>query len=783
MVRPLTRVALVFGATLAAGLRAPEAVPASLLLVVAAAASALLAGFSPRALGALLGLTGAFLGTLTAGSIRGDCLTRIPDGARIEVHGILATHPDPDGAAEVRASSLLVVGAAEVRASSLLVAGAPRRCASTLRVRAGEDDWRDAGGGAQVRLIGRWLAFPADRGSLRRPEWAGTLVADSVAVQRAPSLPRHPAATVRGRAQEKIRAIFPDHAGLVEALVLARRGGIDPAVRDRFARSGLAHLLAISGLHVGIIAGVLILLGRVARLGARTTAVVAFICTLGYVLFLGAPHAAMRAALQLGLVTAARRLQRPSDPYTPLAAVALFLVALDPLAILEPGFQLSFAGVAGIIALRRRLMAALPFGRVRFLQDSLATSIAATAATAPITALHFGTVAPIGIAANIVAIPLVGVAVPAVAVALAVGSLNEGAGRFLAGGATLLLDALGWTAARAAEVPGGSVWVPRDAVAAWALAAAVAALVAARLRREAAGRGGIRIGPAVRRWVAAGCAAALLVAWPAAVRRGGGALEIHAIDVGQGDAYAIHTPDGRWILVDAGPRTDRFDAGRARVVPFLLAHGVRRLDAMVLTHPDMDHIGGASAVLEAFDVGTVVDPGLAAGKEIYLGLLGQARRGDVRWIAARRGHVVRIGEIALHFLYPDSASLDGTFDANQVSVAFRLEYRKFRGLFLGDLPAEVERELARAGADDLRAEFLKVAHHGSRTSTSEALLTAATPSVAVISVGRRNRYGHPDPAVLERLRSRDVRILRTDRDGNVRVRVHADGRMEVSTAR
>lgn len=769
MIRPLTRVALVFGATLAAGLRAPEAIPDPLLLTAAAGASAVLAGFRPRTLGALLGLAGACLGTLTAAAVRGDCLHRIPDGARIEVHGILAAHPDPDGAAEVHSSALRL-------------AGTPRRCASTVRVRAGEDDWGAAGGGARVRLVGHWLEFPVDRGSLRRPEWAGTLVVDSVAVQRPASLPRHPAATLRGRAQERIRAIFPDHAGLVEALILEQRGGIDPAVRDRFARSGLAHLLAISGLHVGIIAGVLVLLGRVLRLGARSTAVVAFACTLAYVLFLGAPHAAMRAALQLGLVMASRRLQRPSDPYTPLAAVALFLVALDPLAILEPGFQLSFAGVAGIVALRRRLMAVLPFGRVRFLQDSLATSIAATAATAPITALHFGSIAPIGIVANIVAIPLVGAAVPAVACALAVGGVHEGAGRFLAGGAALLLDALVWTAARAAEIPGGSVWVPRDAVAAWALATAVAALAAAHLRRAAAGRGGLRIGPVVRRWVAAGSAAALLIAWPAAVRRGG-VLEIHAIDVGQGDAYAIHTPDGRWILVDAGPRTERFDAGRARVVPFLLAHGVRRLDALVLTHPDVDHIGGAPAVLDAFAVGTVVDPGLAAGKDLYLGLLDQARRRDVSWIAARRGHVVRIGEVALHFLYPDSASLDGTVEANQVSVAFRLEYRKFRGLFLGDLPAEVERELARAGADDLRAEFLKVAHHGSRTSTSDALLTAATPSVAVISVGRRNRYGHPDPAVLERLRSRDIRILRTDRDGNVRIRVHADGRMEVSTAR
>lgn len=770
MIRPLSRIAITFGLSVVGGLRAADFVSDPLLLLLgAAAAGAFLTGLRPRALGALIGIAGAGLGAITADSVRGDCLFRLPDGARVQVLGTLAAHPDPSGAAEVRAAALVV-------------AGSSRRCGSRILVRADEGAWVGAGGGARIRVAGRWLAFPPDGGSLRRPRWAGTLVADSVVVLRPPSVRSEPAATLRGRAQERIGRLFPDHAGLVEALILAQRGGIDPAIRDRFARAGLAHLLAISGLHVGIIAGVLLLIGRVMRLGARWTAIAAFACTVGYVLFIGAPHPAMRAALQLGLITASRRLQRPSDRYTPLAAIAIFLVALDPLAILEPGFQLSFAGVAGLIALRRRFLTALSFFRVRYLQDSLATSIAATIATAPITALHFGSIAPIGIVSNVVAIPVVGAAVPAVAAALAVGAVHEGAGRFLADGAALLLDVLGWTAAWAAELPGASVWVPRDAVAAWALAAAAAYVVAATLRRSATGKSAARIRPVVRRGVAIGTAMALLVAWPALVRRGG-ALEIHAIDVGQGDAYAIRTPSGRWILVDAGPRTERFDAGRARVVPFLLAHGVRRLEALVLTHPDADHIGGAPAVLEAFDVGAVVDPGLAAGKDLYVSLLERARRRDIQWIVARRGQVVQIGEVALHFLYPDSASLDGTVEANQVSVAFRLEYRSFRGLFLGDLPAEVERELARADAEGLRAEFLKVAHHGSRTSTSDALLAAAAPSVAVISVGRHNRYGHPDPVVLDRLRRRDVRILRTDRDGSVRVRVLAGGRMEVSTAR
>ncbi|HEX7117355.1 MAG TPA: DNA internalization-related competence protein ComEC/Rec2 [Longimicrobiales bacterium] len=767
MIRPLTRVTLTFAAALAVGLRAPHLAPHALVLPAAAGACALLSGIRPRTAAALVGLAGVVLGAVAARETRTDCLTRIPDGSRLEADAVLTALPDPDGAVMLRTTGM------RVGASAF-------DCPAAVRARAPEGGWYGAAGGAEVHVVGRWLSFPSDDRELRRPVWTGTLVVDSATVIRPASARRHPIATLRGRAQQRIRTIFPDHAGLVEALILEQRGGVDPAVREQFARSGLAHLLAISGLHVGVIAGVLLLLGRIARLGARATGLATVCFTLAYVLFLGAPHAAMRAALQLGLVMGMRRLQRPSDPFTPLAAAALALLVADPIAILEPGFQLSFAGVIGIIALRRRLIAALPFGRVRFLQDSLATSIAATATTAPIVALHFARIAPIGVVANVVAIPVVGAAVPAVALSLAVGAVHEASGRFLAEGATTLLDTLSLIAAHAAAVPGGSIWIPRDAVVGWGLAAAAATLAIARIRRTA-GQG---IRPAVRRWVGVGAAAACLVAWPAAVRYGGGAaLEIHAIDVGQGDAFAIRSPDGRWILVDAGPRTRTFDAGRARVVPFLLAHGVRTIDALILTHPDADHIGGAPAVLEAIDVDAVVDPGFAAGKELYLDVLRQAKRRHVRWIAARAGRVVRIGEVVLHFLYPKPASLDADVEANQVSVAFRLEFRGFRALFLGDLPAEVERELARTRADALRAELLKVAHHGSGTSTSDALLTATRPELAVISVGRHNRYGHPDPAVLGRLRRRDIRILRTDRDGHVRVTVHADGRIEVSTAR
>jgi competence protein ComEC len=231
------------------------------------------------------------------------------------------------------------------------------------------------------------------------------------------------------------------------------------------------------------------------------------------------------------------------------------------------------------------------------------------------------------------------------------------------------------------------------------------------------------------------------------------------------------------VLVDAGPRTLRSDAGRDRVVPFLLKRGARRIDALILTHPDADHIGGAGAVLDAFHVGLVIDPGLPAGKETFIDLLGAARRGGTRWIAGRAGISFRIDGVAFSLLYPLDP-LDGPVVANDFSVVFRLEYGGFAALFLGDAPMAVEEQLVARHGSRLRGALLKVGHHGSATSTGQPLLDAMRPEIALVSAGRRNRYGHPSPTVLRRLEQHQVRVLRTDELGNITVRATRAGHVE-----
>jgi competence protein ComEC len=397
---------------------------------------------------------------------------------------------------------------------------------------------------------------------------------------------------------------------------------------------------------------------------------------------------------------------------------------------------------------------------------------------------------------SLVAVPVLGVAVAALLAALLIAAATGATTGVHALAADTPLRLLEWIAEQCARVPLGHGYLASSTVLAL-LAATAAALVLRRVLHEGGAFGarrpavaphdevdGMELPAAARRRAArarlavALAGAVVVAAWaPHVVRLRGGDVVIHAIDVGQGDAFAIRTPRGRWVVVDAGPRTARSDAGRDRVVPFLLKQGARRIDALILTHPDADHIGGAAAVLDAFDVALVIDPGLPAGKDMFIDLLATARRGGQRWIAGRAGIEFRIDDVAFHVLYP-LHELDGSAGANDLSVVFRLEYGGFGALFLGDAPSAVEDQLVARHGGRLRAAVLKVGHHGSATSTSESLLNATRPEIALVSAGRRNRYGHPAPVVLRRLERHGVRVLRTDELGHITVRATRSGAVE-----
>ena len=745
----LTTLSLCFTAGIALAVLARVSSAAAGLIVVLAAASMLvrerqLAPRLPLHMRAGFAGLGVLLAVLGLQSRAQDCRHLLRDGQATSLTGVLLE-------ASPRSAWL-----------SLTAIG-QRPCSGMIRMLSGRmksgSVWQ---AGQMIRVQGEWWSnLNADR--LAAP--GGMLALQSWE----PAGGRALMPATRGRAAARIASLFGEQAPLAGALLIAQRDQIDPRVKQDFAASGLSHLLAISGTHVALVAMVFTLLAAMARLPNAAGSLLAGLASTGYVLFLGAPYPAVRAALQILFVLVARALQRPAHPFALLAAAGLCILVYDPLALLDAGFQLSFGGLLGIMLWRRPLIEWQPHSLPLVVRDAIATSAAASLATTPIAAFHFGQISFIAIPANLVALPLVTLAVPAAAFALALSAVSMPVAQFCADGTRLLLARLEDTAALAAAVPGGHVFITR---------ASVLAGLAGLLLGYAAWQQLWFLKRAARSAVALGMACLVPIAAPVLSTGSRHSIEIHAIDVGQGDAIAIRSPGGRWLLIDAGPASERFNAGSARVVPFLLQHGARALEVLVLTHPHLDHFGGAAAVTRVLETGLVLDPD--SGRSVRAATGENSPRIATRaWLPARAGARIAFDGLSIDVLHPAAAAIDASADPNDYSIVIRLGFGQFSALLSGDAPSFVEDDLMNRHGPRLDVDLLKVGHHGSNTSTGEDWLSGSTPRFALISAGRGNRYGHPAPAVIERLERAGVQVLRTDRSGNISLRAYRDGRVEV----
>lgn len=550
------------------------------------------------------------------------------------------------------------------------------------------------------------------------------------------------ATRARRRAVAMLQAALPPaSAALLAGLLLGERTALPPELDRSFRAAGVSHILAVSGFNVALLAGaVWVALGAVG-VPRRVTAAGALAAVLAFAAVVGPEPSVLRATLMAALVLGALVLDRQAAVVNSLALAALAILALRPADLHDPGFQLSFAATAGIVA------APIPRGR---LAGALAVSAVAQAAVLPVTLAHFNQVSTLGLLANLVVVPLAALATILGLAGLATGLASEVAGHALLGATWPVLLLLRGAVALAASVPWAVIHLPAPgpfACALYALALGLG-LAAWRTGRED-GRRARRTGTAA---LALGVAAAALALWPA-LRAADGRLRVVVLDVGQGDAIVVEGPDGRVVLVDAGSGGPyRLDAGERVVAPFLWNRGHLRLAGTVTTHPDSDHAGGMAAIHRLFPVGERWDVTRPLREPLALGgvLITPLNGGAGPWGPAA-----------------------GESD-NDRALVLRVDYGLASFLLASDIEAAAERRLAAAGAV-LAATVLKVPHHGARTSTGPLLAAAVRPSVAVVSVGARNAYGHPDPGVLARLAAAGARIFRTDRDGAVVL--ETDGRV------
>jgi competence protein ComEC len=564
---------------------------------------------------------------------------------------------------------------------------------------------------------------------------------------------------VRRRAEAGLdRGLAPPEGALLAGMVLGQDERLSEAVRTDFKRSGLAHLLAVSGQNVVLLALLVLGAGMALGLPLRARLGAALVLVALYVPLAGGGPSIQRAGVMGAAGLVAALAGRPSSRWYALGLAAVVTLAVNPRASGEPGWQLSFAAVAGLLALVSRWSEALRRVRVPGpLADALAVTAAATLTTAPLMALHFEQVSLASLPANLVAAPAVAPVMWLGMGSIAVAQVEPVLCAPLNALNGSLLAYLEWVAHVAAQPPAAALPVriggPVGLVASYAAGAALLVL---------AGRAWRRVGPRRRLalpamlGVAPLAVLALLVTQRSPAPPRPGELVVSFLDVGQGDATLLQRA-GASLLVDTGPPG-------GPILRRLEEAGVQRLDALLLTHAEADHEGMALDIVRAFHPRLVLDGGAGWPTVVQRGL----RAARVRTVAAHAGQELTLGGVRLRLLWPPPPAPGWRPDGNPndravVAVASA-------GPFDLLLPADAESQVT-SPLELPAVEALKVAHHGSDDPGLPALLARIRPQFAAIEVGRDNTYGHPTPATLAALRHAVPQVVRTDRDGTVRLHV------------
>jgi len=617
---------------------------------------------------------------------------------------------------------------------------------------------------------------------------------------------------VRHRLGESLATVPPgDQSALAEALLLGRRANVSEGLTEAFRRTGTSHILAISGLHVGVLMVLCLGLG-IRFLGRKRNLYILFplVAVWFYALLSGFSASVERAAIMVTVYLTALALGRQRSVLPALALAAGIMTGIDPRTLQDVSFQLSVTAVAGIALLTpplsRVLRAALARrvgGKPRELVfgtgliEMVAVCTAATVATLPLIAFHFHRVSVVGIPATLLLLPAVPFALVTAALTAVGGIINGVLGQVLGWVAFVplsyisgLVELLGWApgiSVSAARVSGLLVWTYYGV--------GVAALLAPRFSQDArrflSRLEEILIGHelGVPRLLKEGrallvfppvlLAGLAFLLWTAAATAPDGRLHVSFLDVGQGDSILIETPSGRQVLVDGGPDPRRAVQLLGRSLPFW----DRSLDLVVLTHPQDDHLAGLVEVAKRYHLGTVMEGPDKPSTALYHQWGKAVEENDVPVVRAQLGQRVPLEDgLVLEVLGPPSRPFSGASAINENSVVLRVAWGGVSFLLTGDIEEKAEYRLLLLEAP-VRSTVLKVAHHGSYTSTSSEFLMAVNPVVAVVSVCADNRFGHPSPEVLSRLKTQvgGGRIYSTAENGTIELTT--DGtRLWVKTA-
>ena len=570
-------------------------------------------------------------------------------------------------------------------------------------------------------------------------------------------------------------------AALLKGILLGERRNVPRSIEEIFRSAGVVHVLVVSGLHLGLVVFIFFNVFRAFRLPFNWAVGFTLVAILVYVFVTDSRPPVVRASVMAAVVLIGLTLERNVDLLNTIAFAGLVILIVSPQSLFDPGFRLSFSAVLSIAYLYPRLKEWLPQKLQRqytwwrrWLFGGTIVSLSAQLGIAPIVAYYFYRVPIISVAANLLVVPWIGLILSLGFAATIFGVISSHI--------ALLLNAANWLALTYlikivsifASLPVSTLHVPQPNVF-FILGYYCILGMFANVRRVYRAR---------RLVIIAGLIAANVWVWNHALSGGNTTLTVIFFDVGHGDAAFIQSPNGKTLLIDGGRKSRYFDCGERVIEPFLKKSGIRKIDVVLLTHPHADHLGGCLFVLRNVRIGQIVDCGFRYTSSMYKEFLHLIQEKDIpRQILGAGDEIEGFDPIRVQILHPtdDYVTPKGwaPYGLNNGSAVVRLHYGRVSFLFLADIETEADAELL-DHKNMLKATVVKVPHQGSKTSSSEQLVKAIQPSVAIISVAEGNRFGHPSPEVVKRYERHGARVFRTDRHGAVIIKTDGE-EMEMQT--
>jgi competence protein ComEC len=568
------------------------------------------------------------------------------------------------------------------------------------------------------------------------------------------------------------RTMSEPYSSLLGSIVFGSQASpLSNELQDNYRTAGVIHLLVVSGTQVSIILSVALAACRAAGFSQNLKLLLVTFANLLFTVMTGAGPSILRAAVMSEAALVAKIFERENDFYNSLSLSALVLLLLNPLNLFDIGFQLSFLATWALFyvapAIEERISSLMP----QFLSGMIAVSLAPTIITTPVILFNFGQVSFVSVISNFLIIPWVEVTVILGFVSTLAGLIFFPLAYAINNTLTAILAMLNGIVYFFSALPFACRYFTPPGLPMIILYYTILILVIENMR------GRINIRFKINKAVLLAGVLLFLAVFSWEHSQAASDLTVTAIDVGQGDSILIESSSGRNVLIDGGGKQEIGGSklpskedmtGRSIVVPFLRKKGINELDLVVLTHPHDDHVGGLPYVLEKMKVDMVLDSGQAHTSRGYIKFLRLIEKNKIVYKIARAGQVIDLGAgVKGYILHPSDPLISGTeSDLNNNSVVIRLVYGKTSFLLMGDTAFEGEERVMSFGRS-LKSDVLKVGHHGSRTSTSNEFLDAVSPQYAVISVGAKNKFGHPTKETLGRLADHGIKVFRTDLSGAI----------------